>query len=268
MHTQTPWTHKEHEDCDTCKKYVTIQKYATHTQTVWPHTNTGLWPYKSNVTHTQTVWPHTNTLTIQKYVTHTQRALLHTNTLTIQKYVTHTQSVTTHKCCDHTKIWHIHKQCDHTNTVTIQKQCNLKETLGHTHCKHCVRTQAHDIHYKHDVHRSKRKQSKLQHAQTSHPIPLVQTKGTSKKWINKIRTLKFKKGLSLLAFRHPCHHCHCHCERPGNASEHQGTHLQGLHSPNVQSNASTSVCTLKPPNTGSNTIIWMRRNTAHTDRNG
>ena len=36
----------------------------------------------------------------------------------------------------------------------------------------------------------------------------------------------------------------------------------------VQLHASTSVHTLKIPNTASHTIVWTHKNTAHTDRNG
>ena len=46
------------------------------------------------------------------------------------------------------------------------------------------------------------------------------------------------------------------------------TLLRCPYSPCVQSHASTSVCTLKIPNTGSHTIVWTHGNTAHTDRNG
>ena len=43
----------------------------------------------------------------------------------------------------------------------------------------------------------------------------------------------------------------------------------GVHTaPQVQSHTSTSVRTVKIPNTGSHTIVWTRENTAHTGRNG
>ena len=44
--------------------------------------------------------------------------------------------------------------------------------------------------------------------------------------------------------------------------------LRCLYSPSVQSHASTSVCTIKNPNTGSHITVWTQRNTTHTDRNG
>ena len=43
--------------------------------------------------------------------------------------------------------------------------------------------------------------------------------------------------------------------------------LQCLYNPCVQLRASTCVCTLKIPNTGSQTTVWTHENTAHTDRN-
>ena len=44
--------------------------------------------------------------------------------------------------------------------------------------------------------------------------------------------------------------------------------LQRPYSPCVQSQASVSVHTLKIPNTGSHTIVWTHKNTAHAERNG
>ena len=46
------------------------------------------------------------------------------------------------------------------------------------------------------------------------------------------------------------------------------THLRCSCSPRVQSLASTSVCTVKIPSTGSHTIVWTHKNTAHIDRHG
>ena len=46
------------------------------------------------------------------------------------------------------------------------------------------------------------------------------------------------------------------------------TVLRCPYSPCVQSRASTSVCTLKIPNTGSHTVVWTHENTTHAGRNG
>ena len=45
------------------------------------------------------------------------------------------------------------------------------------------------------------------------------------------------------------------------------TLLHCLYSPCMQLPASTSVCTLRIPNTGSHTTVWTQRNIAYTDRN-